>query len=255
MTYSNVRPETHHARDFIIQELHKLPTIERVWDDGTDLVVGTFQSGQRVMFYLVDYYMSLHEIQKTLENHQQKGFHTLFLFWADMLLPNDGERYIPDSWMQALLSLYGDKIYGYDVSSTDVFIFPVHFRPQPPHPDRFIRWGKTIRMQDLRTDTIHIESVHLKGQFRIADFARRVRSSTSEESTSQGTFSFAVRTPLGAYYDLLNIQPDATPEVVRRAYRELARQYHPDLNPSPDATAKMQAINQAYQQIMDQFEE
>jgi curved DNA-binding protein CbpA len=42
---------------------------------------------------------------------------------------------------------------------------------------------------------------------------------------------------------------------VRRAYRDLARQYHPDLNPSPDATAKMQAINQAYQQIMDQFEE
>jgi molecular chaperone DnaJ len=46
---------------------------------------------------------------------------------------------------------------------------------------------------------------------------------------------------------------DATPEDIKRAYRELARQFHPDMNPAPEATSKMQEINQAYDHIMAQF--
>jgi curved DNA-binding protein len=41
---------------------------------------------------------------------------------------------------------------------------------------------------------------------------------------------------------------------VRRAYHHLARQHHPDISNAPDSTNRMQAINEAYQRIMEQFE-
>ncbi len=49
------------------------------------------------------------------------------------------------------------------------------------------------------------------------------------------------------YYRLLGISPDASLQEIERAYRRLARRYHPDVNPAPDAHERMAAINQAYQ--------
>lgn len=48
------------------------------------------------------------------------------------------------------------------------------------------------------------------------------------------------------YYALLQVDPAAEPEVIESAYRRLARKYHPDVNPSPDALGRMRAINEAY---------
>lgn len=57
-------------------------------------------------------------------------------------------------------------------------------------------------------------------------------------------------------YQVLNISPGATDEEVKRAYRELARKYHPDNyhdNPLADlAQEKMKEINEAYEQIQRQ---
>ena len=51
-------------------------------------------------------------------------------------------------------------------------------------------------------------------------------------------------------YQILNIPPTATDEEVKRAYRDLARKYHPDNyhdNPLADlAQEKMKEINEAY---------
>jgi hypothetical protein len=53
------------------------------------------------------------------------------------------------------------------------------------------------------------------------------------------------------YYFILGINIYARDEDIKRAYRQLALQYHPDVNPSPEAEAKFKEINEAYEVLGD----
>ncbi len=51
-------------------------------------------------------------------------------------------------------------------------------------------------------------------------------------------------------YKVLGVSPDASDEEIKKAYRRLAKKYHPDLNPGDaEAAKKMQQVNAAYEQI------
>ena len=48
-------------------------------------------------------------------------------------------------------------------------------------------------------------------------------------------------------YKVLGISPDASDEEIKKAYRRLAKKYHPDLNPGDaEAARKMKEVNAAY---------
>jgi len=56
------------------------------------------------------------------------------------------------------------------------------------------------------------------------------------------------------HYRTLRITRDAEPEVIERAYKALARMYHPDRVPASErdeATRKMQRINESYRVLKD----
>lgn len=53
------------------------------------------------------------------------------------------------------------------------------------------------------------------------------------------------------YYKILQVHSDASQEMIDAAYRCLCKLYHPDVNHSPDASERMQAINAAYAVIGD----
>lgn len=55
---------------------------------------------------------------------------------------------------------------------------------------------------------------------------------------------------IGDPYKVLGVSPNASDDEIKRAYRKLAKKYHPDVNPGDqEAARKMQEINAAYEQI------
>ena len=53
------------------------------------------------------------------------------------------------------------------------------------------------------------------------------------------------------YYTILQVDPSADHEVIRAAYRSLAAKYHPDIDPSSEATERMKLLNAAYEVLSD----
>ena len=53
------------------------------------------------------------------------------------------------------------------------------------------------------------------------------------------------------YYKTLGVDRNATQEEIQRAYRKLARQYHPDVNKSDEAHDKFSQLGEAYEVLKD----
>jgi curved DNA-binding protein CbpA len=53
------------------------------------------------------------------------------------------------------------------------------------------------------------------------------------------------------HYDVMMLSPAADGRLVTVVYRHLAKRYHPDLDPSPEAAARMAELNEAYAVLSD----
>lgn len=53
------------------------------------------------------------------------------------------------------------------------------------------------------------------------------------------------------YYDILGVPPTASADVIKSAYRKLARKYHPDVSKEKDAEERFKSVNEAYDVLKD----
>ena len=63
---------------------------------------------------------------------------------------------------------------------------------------------------------------------------------------------YLISTMSANYYEILGLNRDATDDDIRRSYRRLALQFHPDRSDAPDAEERFQEINEAYQVLSDE---
>ena len=54
------------------------------------------------------------------------------------------------------------------------------------------------------------------------------------------------------YYQILNVPRDASTSDIKKSYRKLARQYHPDVNSATDAEEKFKEVGEAYEVLGDE---
>ena len=54
------------------------------------------------------------------------------------------------------------------------------------------------------------------------------------------------------FYDVLGINRNANTDEIKKAYRKLARQYHPDVSDDPQAEEKFKEVNEAYEVLSDE---
>ncbi len=53
------------------------------------------------------------------------------------------------------------------------------------------------------------------------------------------------------YYEVLGVTKTSTPDEIKKAYRKMAKMYHPDVNKATDAEAKFKEVNEAYENLSD----
>lgn len=53
------------------------------------------------------------------------------------------------------------------------------------------------------------------------------------------------------YYDIMGVKKDATQDEIKRAYRKLARKYHPDVSTEKEAEKKFKEVGEAYEVMKD----
>lgn len=239
----SIRFETAYASAYLVEELKYSGRLGRMLHNGIDIVLFETPSGEAVSVHFIDGGFPFYEIRNTLADNAAKDRYTLFVLWADMMLPRHGEHYVADDWMEALYTLYRDTIYAYEIIDGEPFIFPVYFRGAGLR--RQIEFGTAAHFQHLTCRKVLTYLAGFQGAWWVADFGGERGTAHDPQREAQQL------TELEGYYLLLGVEPNDSRETIKKAYRLLARRLHPDLNSDQDAHEQMQRLNHAYNRIMD----
>jgi hypothetical protein len=243
----NIRYETSYASAWFVELLRASGRLGRMLHNGVDIVLFELVGGQKISAHFIDSALPLYEVRGVLEDNASRGIATLYVLWADMMLPADGQMYTPDDWMEGLFTLYNSSIYAYEIHSSEAFIFPVHFRGEGVR--RLAQFGTTVSFATLGARRVKTHLPGLHGEWLVADFGGA--SGTAHDDLRER----AGRTHLDAQYALLGIAPGASALEIRAAYRNLARRLHPDLNAEAEAHEAMMRLNAAYEQVLRALEQ
>ncbi|MGJ3240710.1 MAG: DnaJ domain-containing protein [Anaerolineae bacterium] len=243
-----MRYETIYASQFLVNRLDYAHIVDDIRDDG-DIIQLRLSNNQIVMVLLIERVMNVSDVRHYYAENSARGIHTLMMVWADVFLPRDGDTYLLDDWMQILLALHGDKIYAYEIAGRDAFFFPVYMQGRTLQ--RKVRYGEIVNYAGIGGQVVNTLNPHMPGRWYVGNF--------EQDDQRYRHFSTAGKNiaddPLNAYFNTLGLPRNAQADAVKRAYRTLARLYHPDVNTSDDADERMKRINRAYTHIMKEFED
>jgi hypothetical protein len=239
---------------WLVESLRDLDNLKdlRVLDQGAVHVTikqPTFD--EEIMIYVLAGELSTGFVKKTLNANTDRDVHTLFILSPD-LITDDGRNALVSDALKLVLKAHGGKVYIYRIEGRSIGIVPVEV-------DRgwHLTYGQPVDLGQLSGDYATFNDKYLLGVRKVAGFSafeqHGYHQSAGEEAPPPPP-RYSSSDPLWASYELLGVTLAATEDEVKQAYRRKARQHHPDLDTSPDATTKMQAINDAYRKIMKRFE-
>ncbi len=230
--------QTYAASGHLIEQMRATGVIKEMLHDGGDIILFDSYVGDLISVHMIDSGIPLYEVKSIMKANEEKGIYTMFMLWTSMMLPEHGQRYLAEDWMEALYTLNDGLIYGYDVANAEVFVFPVYFKGETRV--RTVEYGTTIRTRQLKTRRVKTAIPDFIDEWLIADF-----EGDQAQMRPEAAGEFAT------YYALLGVVPGDDAETIKQAYRILARRYHPDTNPDADANQQMQRINEAYKKLVD----
>lgn len=235
--------EVAYASAVFIEQLRAFGRLGKMLHNGIDIVLFEADTGEKISAHFIDSALPLYEIRHVLTDNQAQGIATLYILWADMMLPADGQVYVANDWMEALYTLYDNSIYAFEMIEQEAFLFPVHFRGEGLR--RKAEFGTTVRFSALQTREVTTYLAGLQGTWLIADFAGK--SGYAHDATRENEMLVT----LSEDYALLGLEPGATLLEIKTAYRVLARRYHPDLNVESGSSDAMQKLNAAYARLLE----
>lgn len=252
------------ARAYLVESLEAAPNVAAVPDEWEDMVSVRLTTGQNIAIYFVERFIDLDDVLFTFHENSTSAIYTLYLLEGGMFFPDTNTPFVPPDWMQALLQWYGGKIYNYRVMDELVDIAPVYFQALGEVAYQ-VYYGDKIDVSRLATYSIRLDWPD--GEWLVADtegpayrFAPPAQDGTTgyaQPFTDPFTNEELPLTPdleASDPYAVLGIGRDADRAMVKAAFRALARRYHPDLDPTAGAKARMQALNRAYRHVMTELD-
>lgn len=234
------------TRAALIRALEAAPGVAAIPDEWEDMVFVETTAGQQVVIYLYDRQIERDEVLQSFHTNTKQGLHTLYILSAAMLLPEHGDIYRPEDWMALLAALHGGKIYSYRVMRLVVDITPAYFRPVGPRFE--VQYGERIDVNGLQCFPVLLDGAEVL----LADFELLQTVAPAPKATAQGLPMSPAAPDFYATdpYVVLGLPADADRVTIKATFRELARRYHPDIDATPGAKTRMQALNRAYRALM-----